>query len=74
MFLRPFLISPVFTGEKRRDGREATMKRQPIEDMKTLELNKSLEHDTTRRHLRERYGKIAESDGAGCGWALKPGG
>jgi hypothetical protein len=50
------------------------MKRQPIEDMKTLELNKSLEHDTTRRHLRERYGKIAESDGAGCGWALKPGG
>ncbi|GEM_PF-6843591 len=55
--------------EQRRDGRGATMKQQPSEDMKTLEPNEILEHDTTRRHVRERYGRIAESDGAGCGCA-----
>jgi SAM-dependent methyltransferase len=55
--------------EQRRDGRGATMKRQTDEDMKTLEPNEILEHDTARRHVRERYGRIAETDGAGCGCA-----
>jgi SAM-dependent methyltransferase len=45
------------------------MKQQPYEHINTLKANEILEHDATRRHVRERYGKIAESDGAGCGCA-----
>jgi SAM-dependent methyltransferase len=37
--------------------------------MKTIENINELDHDSTRQHVRERYGAIAEGKAAGCGCA-----